>query len=100
MTTKRKVSGRKTARKKTTLDITKAKARRIAKNAQGFLDSAGHDAKLAFRRTARKLETTIEEAKGPANRRARKIKRDVVAVLENAGASISSAVRRAKSRLP
>jgi hypothetical protein len=42
----------------------------------------------------------MAEAKGTVRKRSRKIKRDVVAVLEHAGASVSTTVRRAKSRLP
>jgi hypothetical protein len=100
MATRRKPRGRKTTAAKTPLDIATAKVLGVARKAQGLVDVAGHDAALALRRTRRQLETTLEEAKGPAQRRVRKIRRDVLTAFENAGASMSTAVRRARSRLP
>ena len=103
MVTTRKTAGRKVGAKKPAGGITKAKVKRVARQAQAALEVAAHDAGLALRRTARKLkrtaqklETKVEEAKGPAKRTARRMERKVASALESAGESISTAGQKAK----
>jgi hypothetical protein len=79
--------------------LTKRKVKRVAREAKASLDAATHDAGLALRRTGRKLQAKFEEAKGPAKRRARRVKRGVGSALEGAGESISAAVHQAKLHL-
>ena len=85
MATTRKSTGRKAGAKKSAGSITKAKAKRVARKAQAVLEGAAHDAGLALRRTARKLGTKMQEAKGPARRTARRVERKVASALEGAG---------------
>ena len=96
--TARKVT-KKTATTKSRSGLTKAKVKRVARNAKASLDTAAHEAGLAVRRTARKVETKVEEAKGPAEKRARRAKRTVASALESAGDSITAAIAKARSRL-
>jgi hypothetical protein len=105
MATTRKTTGRKAGAKKPAGGITKAKVKRVARQAQAALEVAAHDAGLALRRTARKLkrtarelETKMEEAKGPAKRTARRVERKVASALESAGESITAAGHRTKAR--
>src|SRR5438046_2189177 len=103
MATTRKTTGRKASAKKPAGRITKAKVKRVARQAQAALEVAAHDAGLALRsaarklkRTAQKLEMKMEEAKGPAKRTARRVERKVTSALESAGESITTAGHRAK----
>jgi hypothetical protein len=50
------------------------------------------------KRTAQKLETRIEESKGPAKQTARRMKRKVASALERASESITTAARKVKLR--
>lgn len=104
MATTRKTTRRKAGAKKRARGITTATVKRAARRARGALEVAAHDAGLALRRTAdklmrtaRKLETKMEEAKGPAKRAARRVERKVASALKSAGESITAAGHRAKS---
>ena len=101
MAATRKTTGRKVGATKARGGITKAKVKRVARQAQAALEVAAHDAELALRRTAlklkrtaEKLETKMVEARGPAKRRARRIERKVASALESARESITTAARR------
>jgi len=61
MVTTRKTAGRRTAPKKRAGGITKAKVKRVAREATASLDVAAHDARLALGRTTRKLKRTARK---------------------------------------
>jgi hypothetical protein len=103
MANTRRTAGWKATAKKPAGGTTKAKVKRVARQAQAALEVAAHDAGLALRRTARKLkrtaqklETKIAESKGPAKRTARRVERTVASALDSAGESITTAGRRVK----
>jgi hypothetical protein len=89
MAATRKSTRRKAGAKKPARGITKANVKRVARRAQSALEGAAHDAGLALRRTAdkrmrtaRKRESKMVEAKGPAKRAARRVGDGVTSALE------------------
>jgi hypothetical protein len=105
MTTTRNAAARKRATR-TPTGKAKAKVKSAARKAKRSLDVAAHDAELALSRTTRKLQGAaqkidqkVQQAKAPARKHARRVERNVVSALENAGDLIAGVVRKAKKQL-